>query len=221
MKFKFNVGQKVRILDGSKISDYECSWNPRMSSDVGRIVTIIRQLDDRSKPAYRVEETDWSYDERGLKAVEDTVAPGIIRVIFNNPATIVLWEDGTKTVVKAYREDFDPEKGLAMCFMKKALGNRSAYNKTLKELTKDIPTGKKVTPSPKPSSHHKDVDWIVVSSPNESGWYIGITKSGYETDMHYSAVHKAWNVFDEQSEESVDRYRINVFAWRPMDDDLS
>lgn len=46
--------------------------------------------------------------------------PEIKRVIFNNPATIVYWEDGTKTVVKCMDEDvYSPDTGLAMCFMKK------------------------------------------------------------------------------------------------------
>ena len=49
-------------------------------------------------------------------------------VIFNNPATIVLWADGTKTVVKCQGKDkFDPEKGLAMCFAKKAQTNNKSY----------------------------------------------------------------------------------------------
>lgn len=56
---------------------------------------------------------------------------GIKKVIFNNPATIVLWNDGTKTVVKCSENDtFDPEKGLAFCFLKKLLGNN--YYKTIK-----------------------------------------------------------------------------------------
>lgn len=58
-------------------------------------------------------------------------------VIFNDPATIVFWEDGTKTVVKAVNEDFDPEKGLAMAFTKKALGNQGNY---FNQLKKWIPT---------------------------------------------------------------------------------
>lgn len=53
--------------------------------------------------------------------------PKITKVIFNDPATIVFWEDGTKTVVKAHDEEFDPEKGLAMAITKKALGNDSYY----------------------------------------------------------------------------------------------
>lgn len=60
----------------------------------------------------------------------------IKNVIFNNPATIVFWEDGTKTVVKAKNEDFDPEKGLAMAIAKKALGNkRDYYNQIRKWVT--------------------------------------------------------------------------------------
>lgn len=51
----------------------------------------------------------------------------IDKVIFNNPATIVFWSDGTKTVVKADGEDFDPEKGLAMAIAKKFYGNTGRY----------------------------------------------------------------------------------------------
>lgn len=51
------------------------------------------------------------------------------RVIFNPPATIVLWEDGTKTVVKCSEDDdYSREMGLALCYMKKALGNKGNYN---------------------------------------------------------------------------------------------
>lgn len=64
--------------------------------------------------------------------------PKIERVIFNDPATIVFWKDGTKTVVRAFGGDeFDPEKGLAMAFSKKALGNDyEYYNEFLKQLKK-------------------------------------------------------------------------------------
>ena len=51
----------------------------------------------------------------------------IKKVIFKAPATIVFWEDGTKTVVKADGEDYDPEKGLAMAIAKKSYGNKGNY----------------------------------------------------------------------------------------------
>ena len=53
--------------------------------------------------------------------------PKIENVIFNDPATIVFWQDGTKTVVKCHDGVFDPEKGLAMAISKKALGNKYDY----------------------------------------------------------------------------------------------
>ena len=49
-------------------------------------------------------------------------------IIFNPPATIVFWMDGTKTVVKDQGEVFyDPEKGMAMAVAKKAFGNQGNY----------------------------------------------------------------------------------------------
>lgn len=57
----------------------------------------------------------------------------IKNVIFNNPATIVMWSDGTKTVVKCSERDaYDPEKGLAMAIAKKSFGNKGNYYKELK-----------------------------------------------------------------------------------------
>ena len=48
----------------------------------------------------------------------------IDKVVFNDPATIVFWKDGSKTIVKCgENESFDPEKGLAMAIAKKAFGN--------------------------------------------------------------------------------------------------
>lgn len=58
----------------------------------------------------------------------------IKKVIFNNPATIVYWADGTKTVVKCGEDDvFDEEKGLAMAISKRALGNSGHYYETFKK----------------------------------------------------------------------------------------
>ena len=54
--------------------------------------------------------------------------PSIKDVIFNNPATIVFWSDGTKTVVKCQEGDtYDPEKGLTMAIAKKFFGNKGNY----------------------------------------------------------------------------------------------
>ena len=60
----------------------------------------------------------------------------IRRVIFNDPATIVIWADGSKTVVKVHDEPFDAEKGLAMAILKKLCGKaqlRKEFKKWIKE----------------------------------------------------------------------------------------
>lgn len=54
-------------------------------------------------------------EESLKKALELDISPNPIqKVIFNAPATIVFWKDGSKTVVKAQGDEYDPEKGLAM-----------------------------------------------------------------------------------------------------------
>ena len=70
-------------------------------------------------------------DKRGKKK---KVLRNIKKVIFSNPATIVLWNDGTKTVVKCgENETFDEEKGLAMAIAKHALGNDGVYYEVFKK----------------------------------------------------------------------------------------
>ena len=50
----------------------------------------------------------------------------IDRVIFNDPATIIHWKDGSKTVVKRSEDDtWDPEKGFCMAVIKKLYGRTS------------------------------------------------------------------------------------------------
>ena len=50
----------------------------------------------------------------------------LARVIYNNPATIALWSDGTKTVVKCAPGDtYSKEVGLILCVLKKTIGTSS------------------------------------------------------------------------------------------------
>lgn len=63
----------------------------------------------------------------------------IKQVIFNDPATIVIWADGTKTVVKCQDGDvFDKEKGLAMAISKRALGDKGNYCEVFKKWIPEI-----------------------------------------------------------------------------------
>lgn len=89
-------------------------------------------------PEYVVSDT---LDDEHNYCAHDTVNSSrlmIKKVIFSNPATIVFWSDGSKTVVKSYLDDYDPEKGLAMAIAKKALGNEGNYYNVFKKwLPKD------------------------------------------------------------------------------------
>lgn len=60
--------------------------------------------------------------------------PAIKNVIFNDPATIVVWSDGSKTVVKCQPGDtYSKETGLALCIAKKFLGNKGNFNDVFKK----------------------------------------------------------------------------------------
>lgn len=59
------------------------------------------------------------------------------KVIFNGPATTILWKDGTKTTVRCSDEDvWEDEVGIAMCYLKKMLGNKGNYNNIFREAMK-------------------------------------------------------------------------------------
>lgn len=85
---KFKKGDKVRILDGSRISNYTGGWSTGMSSfveDVGTIRTVNKYSNGRI--GYEMEEVmyiGYTWDERGLELVE--------------PETIVIYRKDNKVI---------------------------------------------------------------------------------------------------------------------------
>lgn len=81
--------------------------------------------------------------KRAINSFYGLQAPALInrleieKVIFNNPATIVIWSDGSKTVVKCANEEFDKEKGLAMAICKRVFGNKGNYFNEFRKWIKD------------------------------------------------------------------------------------
>ena len=70
----------------------------------------------------------WVSDSNCLKVPETE------KVIFHDPATIVYWKDGTKSVIKCGEEDeYDPEKGFAMAVAKKVYGSYTNFEKQMKK----------------------------------------------------------------------------------------
>ena len=96
---------------------------------------VKRKYDLEVKNYIRAYELDLSlYPYFKLNTTNTTKLPEIKDVIFNEPATIILWADGTKTVVKCQEgEGYDPEKGMAMAISKKALGNKGNYCEVFKK----------------------------------------------------------------------------------------
>lgn len=68
------------------------------------------------------------------EAVRELKRFEIVKVIFSNPATIVFWADGTKTVVKCQDGDtYSKETGLAVAIAKKVFGNKGNFNEVFKK----------------------------------------------------------------------------------------
>ena len=93
-------------------------------------------LDDWTNPCYDEERRlfnmyiNTKYVTRNYPTCTDEL-PEIKNVIFNDPATIVFWSDGTKTVVKCMEgKEFNTWDGLAMAICKKLFGKQ--FKKTFR-----------------------------------------------------------------------------------------
>ena len=64
------------------------------------------------------------------KSVERITIPAIKRIVYHDPATIVFWQDGTKTVVKCMDgEPFEKYAGFCAALAKKVFGSTSKAKK--------------------------------------------------------------------------------------------
>ena len=62
----------------------------------------------------------------------------IDKVYFGKGTTVIKWKDGTTTKVKCQDgEEFDKEKGVAMCIIKHMFGNIGYYNEIFRSLNLD------------------------------------------------------------------------------------
>lgn len=133
---KFKVGD---LVIGNEDADAEYSITKM--GWIGEVIGI-RDDDDEDVRVKNIEGytkcecwVDSSYFDLYKKGNHVICADSILikRVIFNGPATIVFWNDGTKTIVKCQEGDsFDKEKGIALCIAKKVLGNQSNFNNVIK-----------------------------------------------------------------------------------------
>jgi hypothetical protein len=96
----------------------------RLNSEILRQYGLSAELCKPNVVACIKEETTMNCDIRS----------NIKDVIFSDRVTIVLWKDGTKTMVRAGKhENYDPEKGFAMAVCKKMFGNEGNYYEVFKK----------------------------------------------------------------------------------------
>lgn len=108
-----------------------------------KIFSVIDGTEVSIKPTLLSIEKSWenmipTIKLEGYVISNHTTSELIKQVIFNNPATIVIWNDGTKTVVKCQEGDiYSKELGLAMAISKKFLGNKSNFNNVFNKWIKE------------------------------------------------------------------------------------
>lgn len=78
----------------------------------------------------------------------------IEKVIYNPPATIILWNDGTKTMAKCDKEDtYDKATGFMLCVLKKKYGNKTVkkmFNRYVYDIPPKNPKGVIIVTEDKP-----------------------------------------------------------------------
>ena len=166
MKMNFKVGDRVKVVKSEGYLSSEVLHEIGTVKYVNSAATRIGLLLDKGANPRSQFGVYWFHEPSLEKVSEDPVndiitdyirydidstnqtakkrlnklygTPSIKNVIFHDPATIVFWTDGTKTVVKrGPRDSYDNEKGLAMAIAKKALGNEGNYYNTFKKWLPD------------------------------------------------------------------------------------
>lgn len=139
------IGYKIYDEWCKPLVPYRYSYGTDTGTDPDRTIHETWKYKGKNENGEAVYERDnkqmtIKYDlTKGLQIYSELAMPGISKVIFNPPATVVMWDDGTKTVVKAKtsgkkkdQDKFSEEIGLAMAIAKKYYGSRSAFQREVK-----------------------------------------------------------------------------------------
>lgn len=89
-------------------------------STIADTTTIANTSKQKSKKSKRLLTRYEKLDPKNIK-----------KVIFNNPATIIIFTDDTKVVAKAHNEEFDEEKGFLMAMSRILFETRAEMNKII------------------------------------------------------------------------------------------
>lgn len=141
---KQEVMERLKNIAGMEVADTRFTFKPMESK------LLITDIDveylyptfalDFSVPTnvvdavYREIRNYITNDIYTTKEAIKTMRNSIKKIIFNDPATIIIWGNGDKTIVKCGEgEIYDPEKGMAMAITKHFLGDKGNYYETFKK----------------------------------------------------------------------------------------
>lgn len=137
---------------------------------------------DRHTVNLVVDHFDEIFEEMATKIIEKAVderigdtAFGIRTILANHKknAFTVVWEDGESTVIHLQEGDeWDDEKALAMCFVKKLFGNKGSFNYIF---TETLPSKLKVIPKEEKKTATISVDTPDGTVTGKIGVFKGVT----------------------------------------------
>ena len=142
------IDDAIDFTAGLTHSDTDAIYIQQRMSGSSKAMEMIKDMVDKHRLQLRLNSI-YGITAASIEKINKT--KGIITPIFDaydsikdvkfaNPATIVFWNDGTKTVVKAQGdEQYVPEVGLAMCICKKVMGNTRDYYRVFKHWMKRAP----------------------------------------------------------------------------------
>jgi hypothetical protein len=143
---KFKVGDKVRILDGSKIKNYTDGWCGSLKRYTGRNSTVIDVMDFvDGRVGYKLYGTNnFTFDERSLKYAEHETI-----VIYRKDNEVIALDKrtGKKAIAKCSPEDtVDFNVGAKLAFDRLMNGNKEStivedMRKKLKNYCSDMHCG--------------------------------------------------------------------------------
>lgn len=139
---KFKVGDTVRVLDGKNIEYYAGCWTSDMGKYVGKVGKVV-DYNGYFCRGVKLDLDDCSYvfDERGLELVKDDGVRAVLvptvftpkRIYKGKGKTVVLWADGTKTIVKRAEGEADNDyAAFTAALAIKVFGTNSEVNRIVK-----------------------------------------------------------------------------------------
>lgn len=126
---KYKIGTKVKVI--STLEESTCNYSVRVNDDMSSMkcntltIKSFERDSNRAVDGYRVLENEWFWTDDMLIPLSYSEPKSILeyKVTFNNPATIIHFEDGTKTVVKTTVGDkYNPILGFLYGYFEKTSG---------------------------------------------------------------------------------------------------